>query len=279
MGVVRLNLHTWGPPDAPVLFFLHPLGAPVSGYYLNEAAPVFVAHGWRVVAWDAPGFGGSPLLPLESYALESLAALALDALGVDEAVVMGHSWGGAIGCVLAGLAPDRVRALVLLDAGHADVADLPGYSRDASFASYLPPALSFDGWAAAEAHFAEGEARWTPGLWEALRHGLREVDGRVVPVAPPEAVASARYGMVQGSLRPSWSSVAASGMPVLLVLAGRPADRLALNTSLAPGFLAAVPQAEVDLVPEWSHDVVADGGPAFAERVCAWLGSVGLPGG
>jgi pimeloyl-ACP methyl ester carboxylesterase len=183
-----------------------------------------------------------------------------------------------VACSVALLAPSRVRALVLLDAGHADVAELPGYSADATWESYLPEPLSFDGWAAAEAFFRDGELRWTPALWESLRYGLAEgSDGRVVPVAPPPAVASARHGMVATSLRPAWAALA--GLPVYLMLAGRPEERRALNASLLPAFLAAVPRATVDLVPEWSHDVIADGGPAFAARVSDWLGSVGRPRG
>jgi pimeloyl-ACP methyl ester carboxylesterase len=265
-----------------VLLYLHGLGGPMSGYFLAEIAPLFVARGWRVVAWDAPGFGASPSRERAAYGLPELASLAvgvLDALGVPDAAVLGQSWGGAVACVLAEQEPERVRSLVLLDAGHADVAALPGYSADAPCESYLQDLATFAGWDEAQAYYRDGEIRWTPELWDAVRYGLRAVSGRVEQAAAPSTLASARYGMVATSLRPAWTVLAARGTPVFLVLAGRPAERRSLNESLLPAFLAAVPQAVVDVVPEWSHDVIADGGPALAARVGGWLGSPGAPGG
>lgn len=74
--------------------------------------------GFRVLTWDARGHGKTESSSPESFTYWDQAedALAvLDAAGVDRAVVGGMSQGGYIALRLALLAPDRVRALVLLD--------------------------------------------------------------------------------------------------------------------------------------------------------------------
>lgn len=97
--------------------------------------PVVLLHGygesliaWRslfdrlsrsadVVALDLPGFGLSSKPP-SGYATDSLAATvlrALDVLGIGQAVLVGHSLGGAVAAAAAIRSPDRVRALVLVN--------------------------------------------------------------------------------------------------------------------------------------------------------------------
>jgi len=69
----------------------------------------------RCIAPDLPGFGLSPTppRPLRPAAhAESIAAL-LDALGLDDYVLVGHDWGGPIGLAAARRRPQALRALVL----------------------------------------------------------------------------------------------------------------------------------------------------------------------
>lgn len=76
-----------------------------------------LAHGADVVALDLPGFGLSSK-PASGYATDSLAAdvlRALDALGIERTVLVGHSLGGAVAAAASITAPGRVRALVLVD--------------------------------------------------------------------------------------------------------------------------------------------------------------------
>ncbi|HWD77168.1 MAG TPA: alpha/beta fold hydrolase [Solirubrobacteraceae bacterium] len=64
------------------------------------------------VAIDRPGWDGvRPASDLEGNARAALAAL--DARGMDRALVVGHSLGGAIAAWLAAVHPERVTALVL----------------------------------------------------------------------------------------------------------------------------------------------------------------------
>jgi 3-oxoadipate enol-lactonase len=93
---------------------------------LQALAPEF-----RVITWDERGFGetefdGRPFSYWDSA--EDCLGL-LDHLGIDQAVLGGMSQGGFLSLRAALLAPDRVRALVLIDsqAGQEDPEQLPGF--------------------------------------------------------------------------------------------------------------------------------------------------------
>jgi pimeloyl-ACP methyl ester carboxylesterase len=86
--------------------------------------------GWHAVAPDLRGHGDSPKPEgVEAYSLDVFAADllgVLDALGWDRATILGHSMGGMVVQVLALKAPDRVRALVLMDTLHGPMSGLDG---------------------------------------------------------------------------------------------------------------------------------------------------------
>jgi 3-oxoadipate enol-lactonase len=90
-----------------------------------------LAPEFRVITWDERGFGetefdGEPFTYWDS-ARDCLALL--DHLGIDQAVLGGMSQGGFLSLRAALLAPDRVRALVLIDtqSGVEDPERLPAY--------------------------------------------------------------------------------------------------------------------------------------------------------
>jgi 3-oxoadipate enol-lactonase len=79
-----------------------------------------LARDYRVLRYDQPGFGRSPLPPGPFSYWRDLAAL-LDGLDVERASVAGVSNGGRIALELALVQPERVEALVLVAPG------LPGW--------------------------------------------------------------------------------------------------------------------------------------------------------
>jgi pimeloyl-ACP methyl ester carboxylesterase len=124
-GDARLFVRSWGDERGRAVLYWHGVGfRSRGGETLGEAGPQLARnHGLRVLALDSPGFGGSPALPPERYhphALADLVPAALDALELGRAAFMGFSWGGDVGCHAAARHPDRIAALVLLDAGYSD---------------------------------------------------------------------------------------------------------------------------------------------------------------
>lgn len=102
-----------GRKDAPALVLLHGIGSTSAGWRLQYGP---LGERFRVIGWDAPGYGGSAPLAGEAPGAEAYAqALArlLDALGIRQAIVGTNSWGTPTGVVFARLFPERVRALVL----------------------------------------------------------------------------------------------------------------------------------------------------------------------
>lgn len=67
----------------------------------------------RVVAPDLRGFGETPV-PGVAYADADDVVHLLDALGIDEATIVGSSFGGRVALEFAAQHPDRVRSLVLM---------------------------------------------------------------------------------------------------------------------------------------------------------------------
>lgn len=75
-----------------------------------------LAESRRVIAFDRPGYGHSSRPADRTWTPEAQAALlaqALTELGVERAVVLGHSWGALVALALAFDHPDRVAGLVL----------------------------------------------------------------------------------------------------------------------------------------------------------------------
>ena len=86
---------------------------------------------FRCITWDERGFGQTPATKPFSYYDSAADCLGiLDHLGIEGAVLAGMSQGGFVSMRAALTAPNRVRALVLIDtqAGLEDPANLEGYN-------------------------------------------------------------------------------------------------------------------------------------------------------
>ena len=119
-GEVRLHCALMGPRDGPLVLLLH--GFPECWRAWRHQLPALAAAGFRAVAPDLRGYGGSDKpRGVSSYRMEKLvadAAALIGALGRERADVVGHDWGGHIAWHLAMWNPARVRRLAVLNVPH-----------------------------------------------------------------------------------------------------------------------------------------------------------------
>ena len=134
---VRLAATRWSGTGEPILL-LHGLAS--QRRFWNLVATELA--GRPVCALDQRGHGDSDK-PDEGYDLSTVAAdaaTALDALGWSRAVVVGHSWGGAVVSTLAAEHPERVLAVVAVDGGLGSV--LTDQPRDEARKALEPPRVA-----------------------------------------------------------------------------------------------------------------------------------------
>lgn len=132
--------------------------------------------GWRLVALDQRGHGGSEH-PAAGYSVQSVVADAVAAirqLGLQRPVLVGHSWGGAIALELAAAHPELVSALAFVDGPAADVAG--AMTLEVAAAQMLDGAR---GYSAVEAAFAAQERylgqAWGMDLIPFVERSLRQL--------------------------------------------------------------------------------------------------------
>ena len=111
-----------GEGDA-VALLLH--GFPESRRSWREQLPVLADLGWRAVAPDLRGYGGSSRpAECDAYALEHLvadAAALFDALGAKRRLLIAHDWGAVIAWVFAIERALPLDGLVIMNAPHPAV--------------------------------------------------------------------------------------------------------------------------------------------------------------
>lgn len=111
---IRLGATRWPGTGTPVVL-LHGLAS--QRRFWNLVVPHLA--GAPMLAIDQRGHGDSDR-PQSSYQLSEMAkdlAIALDAMGWSRAVIVGHSWGGAVATTFAAEHPQRTLAVLGIDGG------------------------------------------------------------------------------------------------------------------------------------------------------------------
>ena len=101
-------------------------GFSAEGLLYAQSLSRLVSMGFKVVAIDTAGHGGTAVLPrdgLELAAYSRLLGRAVDELGIRRAVFAGHSMGGRLVTELVAADPSRAIAVLLLDAIVGDTWD------------------------------------------------------------------------------------------------------------------------------------------------------------
>jgi pimeloyl-ACP methyl ester carboxylesterase len=115
----RFHVAEAGSADAgPLVVLLH--GFPQMWWAWRAQLPALAAAGYRTVALDLRGYGASDKPP-RGYDTPTLAAdvaAVVRSLGADDAVVVGHDWGGWIAWSMPALQPAVTRAVAAVSAAH-----------------------------------------------------------------------------------------------------------------------------------------------------------------
>ena len=99
----------------PAVVALH--GFPDSWRTWDAATVALVEAGYRVIRLALRGYAPSDVPANGAYGIRHLAhdvVALIDALGVDQVVILGHDWGASVAYYLASLVPARITALVAL---------------------------------------------------------------------------------------------------------------------------------------------------------------------
>ncbi|NKC32262.1 alpha/beta fold hydrolase [Falsiroseomonas selenitidurans] len=130
---LRLHVieHGTDRPGPPVVL-LHGNGAMAEDFALSGIVGSLARH-HHVLVFDRPGFGHSdrPRRRIWTAAAQArLIGRALHRLGVDRAVLAGHSWGTLVAMEMALQRPDQVAALVLMSGYYTPTlrAEVPAFS-------------------------------------------------------------------------------------------------------------------------------------------------------
>lgn len=137
----RTYVQEAGPSDGPAVVLVHGFGGSTYSWRFTRAT--LAEAGYHVIALDLRGFGLASKAwdGDESHPAQARLVLGvMDTLGVQQAVLVGHSMGGNVVAQAAVAAPDRVTALVLVDAAVVS-SDLPGGNMASPAAAILqfPP--------------------------------------------------------------------------------------------------------------------------------------------
>jgi pimeloyl-ACP methyl ester carboxylesterase len=236
---LRYHCRCWGDPEQPALFLLHGwMDVSASFQFLVDA----LRGAWRVIAPDWRGFGLSDRSKGGVYwfpdYFADLEALLRHFHAERPAVLVGHSMGGNVAAMYAGIRPERVARVVNLEGFGLAATDpkqaLQRYARWLEELAGAPPSFrDYESYDALAARLREGNPRLTEGRARFLsRHwGRAKPDGRVELASDPahKLVNPVLYRLEEAEA--CWRNVAA---PVLWVEGAE---------SGIPGALRVTPQA------------------------------------
>ncbi|MBW7961443.1 alpha/beta fold hydrolase [Bradyrhizobium sp. BR 10261] len=133
----QIEYRAAGDPNNPAVLMLHGLGSSSAGYRGQFAG---LSRDFHVIAWNAPGFGGSSPIPGQDAKIDDYASAVeglLRALGVRRlAALVGSSWGSIVATAFARRYPALVGSLVL-SAPNVARGHLAGETRTAELNAWL----------------------------------------------------------------------------------------------------------------------------------------------
>ena len=113
---IRMRLAQMGT-EGPLVLLVH--GWPESWYSWRHQLTALSAEGFRVIAPDMRGYGGTDVPPnISDYTIQKLIGDLtglMDALSINKPVIIGHDWGALIAWQMSLIVPKRISGLIALN--------------------------------------------------------------------------------------------------------------------------------------------------------------------
>jgi pimeloyl-ACP methyl ester carboxylesterase len=239
----------------PSVVFVHGAGNDHSVWALQSR--YFAHHGWNAFAVDLPAHGRSGGLPLGSVAaLGDWIGSFLDAAGVEQAALVGHSMGSLAALECAARCPDRVSKLVLI--GTAAPMPVSEMLLDAAKRNDHVACELITGWSYSAGKQLGGSQ--VPGLW-LTGNGLRLLEREKPGVLYADLAAC--NGYADGE-----SSAAKVRCPVFAILGARDVMAPARN---ARALIGKLPDVRVVTIADCGHALMAEQPDAVLDALRAFL--------
>ena len=250
---MTLRALEWGRPGRPALCFLH--GGSAHSHWFDAVVPSFAGR-FHIISLDQRGHGQSDWAPDARYGTEQFASDlvgAMDHLGWERMVVVGHSMGGHNSMGFSAWHPDRVRALCVVDSRPALPAErLHAMHRRGHRGPRRHETLDL---ALRSFRLLPAETLAAPDLLEHVgREGITERDGRFLYRFDPRC---------NGSRKPvdGWALLPDIKAPTLLV---RGELSPIMPKEMAERMASAIPNATLVTMPGVYHHLVLDAPGTFS---------------
>jgi len=268
---LELQVLEWSTEGVP-LVLLHGHGN--EAHLWDDFVPCIAPH-YRVIAVDQRGHGDSDWDPEGRYDTEYMVAdleALTDALGIERFVLVGFSMGGRVSMSFAGLHPERLAGLVLVDIGPE--VDARGALRIGMEMQSQPPVFAnIDEYASVlSLNYPAGQPA---ALMRMARYALRQrddglfelkMDPKLRGERPNDEAARARE---EASTKEHWEALARIACPTLVVR-GAASDILSPET--ADKMVDEVlPNGRLEVVPQAAHSVATDNPKGFEEAVSKFV--------
>ena len=256
VGELRMRYLDWGG-DGPPLLVLHGLAS--SAHWYDLVAPL-LRDQFRVVAPDQRGHGQTTSAA-SGYDWRTLAddlAGLLDQLGIDQAFVMGHSWGGHVASNFAAFHPGRVKRLVMIDGGFFDGRFFPEPTWEGFSQRLRPRNVSGDREEFLDRLRTQMAEFWNPEIERIVQTMVYEdEEGLIQDILRPEHQAQVVRAMWDD---PCSETLPQVQCPALIVPAGPMPDRAdsefaVMRRRMVDAAAEALPDGRVHWIPETVHDI------------------------
>lgn len=267
---LRFHYLDWGAPESPPMLLLHGFAQTCHSW---DFVSLSLCDRFHVMALDQRGHGDSDWAADGDYSSEAQQAdihAIAEVLGIEGFVLMGLSMGGRNAFTYAAAHPERVRALVIVDA--APQTQRAGAERIRRFVQLEDELDSVE-------DFVERARSYNPlrpaeQVRGSIIHNLKELPSGKWTWKYDKRLRSPDRGMGSDpdTTERLWGYVESLQCPTLVVR-GADSDIVALNT--ADGMQQRIPNGRLATVERAGHLVMGDNPSGFEQAVTEFLSALG----